>query len=58
MIFYLVGPFSVTGMSWHEPFYALGFCILWIIVGSFYLVSSSKKKGKEIMLTQKPVPAS
>jgi amino acid transporter len=58
MIFYLVGPFSVTGMSWHEPFYALGFCILWIIAGAFYLVSSSKTKGKEIVLTQKPVAVS
>ena len=58
MIFYLVGPFSVAGMSWHEPFYALGFCLVWIVIGAFYLVSSSKKKGKEIMLSQKPVAVS
>jgi amino acid transporter len=57
MIFYLVGPFSVAGMSWHEPFYALGFCVLWIVAGAFYLVASSKKKGKEIVLTQKPAAA-
>jgi amino acid transporter len=57
MIFYLVGPFSVAGMSWHEPFWALGFCIVWVAIGAFYLVSSSKKKGKEIMLTQKPAVA-
>ena len=26
MLFYLVGPFVVAGMSWQEPFVALGFC--------------------------------
>ena len=26
MLFYIVGPFVVAGMSWKEPFVALGFC--------------------------------
>ena len=29
MLFYIIGPFMVAGMSWHEPFVALGFCALW-----------------------------
>ena len=24
MLFYLIGPFMVTGMSWKEPYIALG----------------------------------
>jgi amino acid transporter len=54
MLFYLLGPFSVTGMSWHEPYIALGVSLLWIIAGAIYFAMSSKSKGKEIMLTVKP----
>ena len=54
MLFYLIGPFSVSGMSWHEPYIALGVVALWGIYGLFYFVTGSKKKGKEIMLTAKP----
>ena len=54
MLFYLIGPFCVSGMSWHEPYIALGFSLLWIIVGAVYFVGNSKKSGKEIVLTQKP----
>jgi amino acid transporter len=57
MLFYLVGPFMVAGMSWKEPYYALGFCALWGIYGVFYFISRSKKSGKEIILTQKPAAA-
>ena len=31
MLFYLVGPFSVAGMSVKEPYIALGASLLWII---------------------------
>jgi amino acid transporter len=54
MLFYLVGPFSVAGMSWHEPYIALGVVAVWGIYGLIYFTGGSKKSGKEIFLTQKP----
>jgi basic amino acid/polyamine antiporter, APA family len=57
MLFYLVGPFSVAGMSIKEPYIALGASALWIILGGFYLAATSKAKGKEILLTSKPSAA-
>ncbi len=54
MLFYLVGPFTVAGMSWKEPYIALGICALWGIYGAIYFLRSSKAKGKEILLTSKP----
>jgi hypothetical protein len=54
MLFYLIGPFSVAGMSWHEPYIALGVVALWGIYGLFYFLSGSKAKGKPIILTAKP----
>ncbi len=54
MIFYLVGPFSVSGMSVKEPYIALGICALWGIYGAIYFRSASKKMSKPIVLTQKP----
>ena len=61
MLFYLLGPIpaiGVAGMSWHEPYIALGCSLFWIIVGAFYLVTTSKKMGKEIILTKQPAQAS
>jgi APA family basic amino acid/polyamine antiporter len=58
MSFYLIAPFSVAGMSYKEPFIALGFCALWGIFGGIYFIGRSKKFGKEVLLTSKPaVPA-
>jgi amino acid transporter len=54
MLFYLVGPFSVSGMSWHEPYIALVVVALWGIYGAFYFMKSSKAKGREALLTSKP----
>jgi amino acid transporter len=54
MLFYLIGPFSIAGMSWHESYIALGVAALWGIYGVIYFASGSKKKGKEMFLTQKP----
>jgi len=54
MLFYLIGPFSVSGMSWHEPYIALGVAALWGLYGWWYFVRSSKAAGKPIMLTVKP----
>ncbi|GFO56999.1 hypothetical protein GMSM_40060 [Geomonas sp. Red276] len=54
MLFYLVGPFTVAGMSWKEPFIALGICAAWGIYGLIYFMSASKSKNKEIILTSRP----
>jgi len=54
MLFYLVGPFTVAGMSVKEPYIALGVCALWGIYGAFYFAKSSKAKGRETILTSKP----
>ena len=51
MLFYIVGPFVVAGMSWKEPFVALGFCALWGLYGAYYFTTSSKAKGKSILVT-------
>ncbi len=56
MLFYLVGPFTVAGMSWKEPYIALGVCAAWGIYGAVYFLKSSKAGGKEILLTSKPLP--
>ena len=52
MLFYLVGPFSVPGMSVKEPYIALGVSVLWIVIGGVYLGSTSKAKGKEVFSTR------
>ena len=57
MAFYLVGPFFVSGMSAKEPYIALIIAGLWGVYGAIYFLSSSKKTGKEILLST-PKPAS
>jgi len=57
MLFYLIGPFSVAGMSWHEPYIALGCVALWGIWGSVYFVRNSKTSGRSILITSTPSPA-
>jgi amino acid transporter len=54
MIFYLIGPFKVAGMSWHESYIALGVALLWGIYGVIYFKTRSAKLGKEALLTAKP----
>ena len=54
MLFYLIGPFTVAGMSVKEPYIALGVCALWGIYGAFYFAKSSKAKGRETILSSKP----
>ena len=56
MLFYLIGPFSVAGMSWKEPYVALGIAAVWGIYGALYFTMSSKKKAKSV-LVQSPNPA-
>ncbi len=57
MLFYLVGPFTVSGMSVKEPFIALGICAAWGAYGAFYFLRSSKAKARPVLLTEKPVAA-
>jgi len=54
MLFYLIGPFFVSGMSWKEPYIALGVAAIWGIYGLIYFKSRSTKMGKEVLLTAKP----
>ncbi len=46
MVFYLVGPLSVPGMSAKESYIALGVAAVWGIYGAIYFTRASKKKGK------------
>lgn len=55
MLFYLIGPFTVAGMSWKEPYIALGVVALWGIYGAIYFLKSSKAKGKDVLLSGKPL---
>src|SRR6266436_5573969 len=50
MLFYLVGPFSVAGMSFKEPYIALGVAALWGIYGGIYFLGASKKKAKPVLI--------
>ena len=56
MLFYLVGPFSVAGMSWKEPFVALGVAACWGIYGLIYFSTRSKSKGKLMIHDEHPMP--
>jgi amino acid transporter len=56
MLFYLIGPFTVPGMSAKEPYVALGICALWAIYGLVYFARSSKTQGKAIYHTHDTVP--
>ena len=55
MLFYLVGPFTVSGMSVKEPYIALAVCGAWGIYGAVYFLRASKRKGKSVLLESKPV---
>ena len=54
MLFYIIGPFSVSGMSVKEPFIALAICAVWGVYGAIYFVRSSKTKARPVLLTEKP----
>jgi amino acid transporter len=51
MCFYIIGPFSVAGMSWHEPFIALGVVFVWALYGAIHFVMGSKKKEKPLFVS-------
>jgi basic amino acid/polyamine antiporter, APA family len=54
MLFYLIGPFTVAGMSWKEPYIALGVVAVWGGYGAVYFLRSSKAKAKSVFV-EKPV---
>ncbi len=54
MLFYLVGPFAVSGMSVKEPYIALGICAMWGVYGGIYFMRASKAKSKPLLLEEKP----
>jgi len=53
MLFYLVGPFTVAGMSVKEPYIALAVCAAWAVYGGWYFVRASHRKAKPLYV-QKP----
>ena len=54
MLFYLVGPFMVSGMSKKEPFIALGVAAAWGAYGLVYFRRHSAQIGKAMILSEKP----
>jgi basic amino acid/polyamine antiporter, APA family len=50
LLFYLIGPCSVAGMSWKEPYIALGIAAVWGIYGAIYFTSASRKKDKPVLV--------
>ncbi len=50
MLFYLVGPFTVSGMSWKEPYIALGVVGAWGLYGAFFFMRTSKVKGRGVFI--------
>ena len=57
MLFYLIGPFTVDGMSWKESYLALGIALVWGIYGLRYFFKSSKAKGKSVWIDDASVAA-
>ena len=53
MLFYLAGPFTVSGMSWKEPYIALGVCGAWGVYGAVFFARSSKAKGRPVFEERK-----
>ncbi|MFI5181612.1 MAG: APC family permease [Thermoanaerobaculia bacterium] len=54
MLFYLIGPFTVAGMSVKEPYIALAVVAVWGLYGGFYFLRASRKKGKPVFVEVKP----
>ena len=55
LLFYLIGPFTVSGMSVKETYIALAICAAWGIYGGIYFLRASKKGDKPVFLADKPV---
>ena len=57
MIFYLIGPTMGYGTV-KEPLIALGVAVAWALYGLLYLFTSSRRKGKSILLESRAGMAS
>ena len=57
MFFYLIGPFTVAGMTIAEPYTALGIAFLWGLYGAVYFMLKSKPKMITAEHKAKIVPA-
>ena len=55
MIFYLVGPFFVPGMSVKEPYIALGVAAVWGIYGAIYFAKNSRATNRPMVLSARPI---
>jgi amino acid transporter len=53
MLFYLVGPFMVNGMSWKEPFIALGVAAVWGAYGVYYFRKRSIEIARPMFLKER-----
>jgi basic amino acid/polyamine antiporter, APA family len=53
MLFYLIGPFMVAGMSWHESYIALAVVAAWGIYGVVYFKKRSAQLGRPVFLKEK-----
>jgi amino acid transporter len=51
MLFYVIGPRFVAGMSSREPFIALAVAVVWGIWGAIHFVIGSKKKEKPMFVS-------
>ena len=54
MLFYLVGPFVVSGMSWKEPYIALAVAGAWGLYGLLYFRKRSTALSRPMLLKTKP----
>ena len=54
MLFYLVGPFMIPGMSKKEPYIALTVAAIWGVYGAIYFIMRNKKAGRAVLITQPP----
>jgi amino acid transporter len=52
MLFYLIGPFMVSGMSWKEPYIALAVAAGWGIYGLVYFKKRSAQLGRPVFLKE------
>jgi amino acid transporter len=55
MLFYLIGPFMVSGMSWKEPYIALAVAAVWGVYGLVYFKKRSTQLGRPIFLKEQAV---
>jgi basic amino acid/polyamine antiporter, APA family len=54
MLFYLIGPFMVSGMSWKEPYIALAVAAGWGVYGLVYFKKRSAQLGRPVFLREEP----